>query len=155
MKLYKKIKLSSSFTILVLFMSVFFQNCGQGQLVTRDIQTLANSQDQASNVDPGSQLPPDNTDPGSNPPAGVTNFAELSWDASMDSSVVGYKIYYGKSPTNYTSSINVGMTSNASQPNYKIENLEKGVRYYFAIKAYDVTSTESDFSDQVFKDIQN
>lgn len=150
MTIYRKLKLSSSFFIVMVFISVFFQNCGRGQMVTRDFQTNLGTQDQASTQDPGGSNTPDN----SNNPSGTTNFAELSWDASLDANVVGYKVYYGKNPNNYTTSIDVGLTANASQPNYKIENLDKGSRYYFAVKAYDTSSIESDFSDSVFKDIQ-
>lgn len=84
------------------------------------------------------------------PPPPATNFANLAWDANTESDLAGYKVYYGKTPGAYTSSLNVGLLSS---PAYTISNLDKGVRYFFAVKAYNSSGLESSFSSEVFKDI--
>lgn len=57
----------------------------------------------------------------------------LAWDPSIGAT--GYKLYYGTQSSNYASVVVAGInTSN------KISTLTPGVRYYFAVTAYNATS---------------
>ena len=66
----------------------------------------------------------------------------LAWDNSQDSSVIGYKIYYGVQSGVYTNSFSVGNTLTVT-----ITNLSTNVNYYFAATAYDSDYVESIFSN--------
>jgi hypothetical protein len=68
----------------------------------------------------------------------------LAWNASADTNVVGYNVYYGTSSGAYTSKIDVGGATNAT-----INNLTEGVTYYFAATAYNIIGLESDYSAEV------
>ena len=68
----------------------------------------------------------------------------LAWGASADSSVVGYRVYWGGASAHYTNVVDVGeVTSNA------VANLQPGATYYFAVTAYDNTDLESLFSNEL------
>lgn len=68
----------------------------------------------------------------------------LVWNPSPDTSVTGYRIYYGVTPGQYTNSIAVGnVTSNS------VSGLVTGVTYYFATTAYDATGVQSPFSNEI------
>jgi len=70
--------------------------------------------------------------------------ANLAWDASASSSVGGYKVAYGQTSGNYTSTIDVGNTTTSA-----VSGLQAGTKYYFAVKAYDSTKTvESAYSNE-------
>jgi hypothetical protein len=71
--------------------------------------------------------------------------ATLSWDASAESTPVGYRVHYGQASGNYSSSIDVGL-----QTTHTISNLQDGT-YYFAATSYDVDKIESRFSNEVSK----
>lgn len=71
--------------------------------------------------------------------------ATLSWDASAESTPVGYRVHYGQASGNYSSSIDVGL-----QTTHTISNLQDGT-YYFAATSYDVDKIESGFSNEVSK----
>lgn len=66
----------------------------------------------------------------------------LAWDASSGP-VAGYRLYYGQESGNYTSAIDAGI-----QTTYTVVDLQDGVRYYFALKAYDSSGNESGFSNE-------
>jgi len=68
----------------------------------------------------------------------------IAWDANTEADLAGYKIYYGTGSRNYTTSEDVG---NATS--YTITNLDEGVTYYFAAKAYDTSQNESDYSAEL------
>lgn len=71
----------------------------------------------------------------------------LAWDANTESTLGGYKVYYGQASGNYTSNMDVG-----NQTTYTVANLQDGATYYFAVKAYDsARTTESGFSNEVSK----
>jgi len=74
-----------------------------------------------------------------------TGVAKLTWDVTP-SVATGYKVYYGSSPKNYSSSIAVGMV-----PSFTV-NLPPGT-YYFAVTAYDSSGNESGYSNEVSKTI--
>lgn len=92
--------------------------------------------------------------------------ATLNWDAPTTNfdagqtpltDLSGYKIYYGTSSANYTTVIDIGMPScqisgSTTVCTHTIGNLGKG-SYYFAVKAYDTSNNESEYSDEVSKTI--
>ena len=84
--------------------------------------------------------------------AAVPDVAILSWDAPAASLIVGYKIYYGTASKNYFQiagqGIDVGNVTTRT-----ITGLVRGTRYYFVVTAYDAAPLESNFSNEVFKDI--
>ena len=67
----------------------------------------------------------------------------LAWDASA-STVNGYVIYYGTSPSSLTTAIDVG-----NQTSYPVDGLTAGVRYYFEVRAYNAQGVFSNPSNQV------
>ncbi len=75
--------------------------------------------------------------------AGSNSNVPLVWDPSADANVAGYRIYYGLSSHNYTSSFDVGKVTSATI------TLPSGTRtYYFAATTYDATGAESDYSNE-------
>jgi hypothetical protein len=69
--------------------------------------------------------------------------APLVWNPSVDSNVIGYKIYYGVASNVYIYSVDVGNVTNAV-----ISGLTENIAYYFAAKSYDVFGNESVFSGE-------
>ncbi len=67
----------------------------------------------------------------------------LVWDSGADSNVAGYKIYYGTTSHNYTSSVDVGKVTQAS-----IAIPSGNKTYYFAATTYDASGLESDYSNE-------
>ncbi len=67
----------------------------------------------------------------------------LTWNASTDTNVVGYKIYYGGASQTYTNSLDVGNVTNAVVP-----GLVAGTTYYFAATTYTSAGLESKFSNE-------
>src|SRR5262245_14388833 len=65
----------------------------------------------------------------------------LAWDASPDQ-VSGYRVSYGTTPGNYTTTVDVGnvLTWQTNLP---------GAQYYFAVRAYDASGNLSPFSLEV------
>jgi hypothetical protein len=79
----------------------------------------------------------------------------LSWvppttktDGTPLTDLAGYKIYFGTNSGNYTQNIDVGNVTS-----YTVTNLSAGTAYYFATTAYDASSNESSFSNEVSKTI--
>ena len=68
----------------------------------------------------------------------------IAWDANTESDLAGYKFFYGTASGNYDFSVDVG---NATS--YTVANLEEGVTYYFAAKAYNTSYSESAFSEEL------
>jgi len=68
----------------------------------------------------------------------------LAWDANTEDDLKGYIIYYGASSRNYSNSIDVGDTTQ-----YTISDLQEGVTYYMAAKAYDYEDNQSGFSAEL------
>jgi hypothetical protein len=66
----------------------------------------------------------------------------LGWDPS-ESSVIGYKMYYGKTEGDYDYSVDVGNFTSCT-----ISGLEEGATYYFAVTAYNDIG-ESDYSNEI------
>ena len=77
----------------------------------------------------------------------------ISWETNtladgttIDSSVTGYRVYYGTSSRNYPNSISVGKVMSST-----ISGLTKGTKYYIAIKAEDTSGNLSGYSAEVTK----
>ncbi len=69
--------------------------------------------------------------------------AKLVWNPSPDTTVAGYRIYYGVTPLQYTNSLVVGNVTNAI-----IAGLANGVTYYFAVAAYTTNDVQSSYSNE-------
>jgi hypothetical protein len=69
----------------------------------------------------------------------------LEWDPNPEPDIAGYEVHYGVNSGDYSEMIDVvgGVTS------CTIGNLETGVTYYFAAKAYNTAGYRSDYSDEV------
>jgi hypothetical protein len=72
------------------------------------------------------------------------SYVDLRWDLSDEESLSGYNIYYGKTSGQYSRKKTVARVNS-----YRIDNLNNGEVYYFAITAYDNLGRESDYSDEV------
>src|SRR2546426_2895433 len=72
----------------------------------------------------------------------------LAWDANTDSDLAGYKLYYSISSGSYQSSVDVGNVTS-----YTLSGLLEGQIYYFAATAYNLSGSESGFSNEVSKAI--
>ncbi len=69
---------------------------------------------------------------------------KLAWDPPTGPVPAGYKVYYGPAAGNYPSSVDVGSTTS-----YTVSGLTEGATYHFAAADYDVSHTESGFSNDV------
>jgi fibronectin type 3 domain-containing protein len=86
----------------------------------------------------------------------VGGSATLSWDAPqtyvdgrpLGDALGGFKVYYGTSSRNYTHVVDVGKATT-----YKVTGLSPAT-YYFAVTAYDRSGNESDYSNEVSKEIR-
>ncbi|MDR3558947.1 MAG: fibronectin type III domain-containing protein [Candidatus Pacebacteria bacterium] len=76
--------------------------------------------------------------------------ATVAWTASTDPTVTGYKVYYGTSTGNYTSSLDVGNVTQCTIP-----SLPKGQTIYAAVTAYDGTSESSYSSELIINFIED
>ena len=80
--------------------------------------------------------------------------ATLTWNASTDPRVVGYRVYYGTASRTYVQARNEGIKLGLVTT-YTVTGLEAGKRYYFAVTAFKPPSPEVDespYSNEVFKD---
>lgn len=68
----------------------------------------------------------------------------LAWDPSPDESVVGYYLYTGTEPGQYTAHEDLGDRTTTA-----VSGLTKGVTYYFAVTAYNAEGLESDPSNEI------
>ena len=80
-----------------------------------------------------------------------TGQTTLSWNApttNMDGTpltdLAGYKVYYGQTSGSYSTIIDVG-----NQTDHTLTGLTVEQPYYFAIKAYDSSGSESPFSSEI------
>jgi hypothetical protein len=84
--------------------------------------------------------------------AAASTTATLAWDAVTHPDLRGYRVYIGTAPRTYLqvngNGVNVGIVTT-----YTLTGLSAGTRYYFAVTAYDRSNNESDFSNEVFKDV--
>jgi hypothetical protein len=78
----------------------------------------------------------------------TTGAIRLAWDASPDSSVGGYWVYYGDRSGIYQSYADTGAVS-TTPVSFTLTGLAKGQTYYIVVSAYDPYRDESDFSNEV------
>lgn len=78
---------------------------------------------------------------------GDSGARDFTWDASPEPDLAGYKIYRGTASGVYTTSVDVGNVTS-----YTWTDLPDGT-LYFAIVAYDTSSNESDYSDEIVETI--
>ena len=69
----------------------------------------------------------------------------VEWDRNPEDDVAGYRIHYGIRSRLYTSTIDVGDTTE-----FTITDLENGSMYFFAVSAYDSAGNESLKSDEIY-----
>lgn len=82
--------------------------------------------------------------------AGTTGTATLSWNASPDSDLAGYKVYRATVSGAYGAPIaTIGKTTTS----YVATGLQPGTTYFFVISAYDSAGNESSYSNEVSKSI--
>ena len=79
--------------------------------------------------------------------------ATLSWVASSDSSVTGYRIYYGNASRTYNQPMGSGVNA-GKVTTFTVSNLQRGPVYYFSVTAVDASGNESAYSNEVMKMIQ-
>jgi len=71
----------------------------------------------------------------------------LAWDPVANTSVSGYRLYYGPSPLNYTNFVGVAGRTNVT---CVVSNLVRGSTYYFAVTSYIATNgLESLYSEEI------
>ena len=107
------------------------------------------ARDAAGNISPNSATASVTT--GDTPPP-PSNSAGLTWDSVTDPNLSGYRLYFGTAPGTYLQSVGQG-TSVGNVTTYTMTGLASGSRYYFAVTAFDTLGIESDYSNEVFKDI--
>ena len=74
----------------------------------------------------------------------------MSWTASPDVSVTGYRVYYGTASGAYSQPRGSGlMTGNVTS--WTLSGLNSGTLYYFAVTAIDSTGKESVYSNEASK----
>ena len=83
---------------------------------------------------------------GSNDKPGASK--TVSWTAVPDSSVLGYKLYWGTVSHQYDSTVDVGSTVS-----YTVSGLRQGTTYFFAVSAYNAGG-EGALSAEVSSDVQ-
>ena len=68
----------------------------------------------------------------------------LTWDASSDPTVAGYKVRYGTTSENPSQTIDVGKKTTVT-----VSNLNDGTTYYFKVASYTAAGVESQASDDI------
>ncbi len=68
----------------------------------------------------------------------------VSWSPNSEADLLGYKIYWGSTSGNYSNIKDVGKVTSD-----RISDLAEGIKYFFAVTAYDTAYNESDFSVEV------
>jgi hypothetical protein len=72
------------------------------------------------------------------------NAPTVNRDSSPLQDLAGYKLYYGESSGNYTTSIDVGTPTT-----FTLQGLKVGHTYYIAVSAYDTAGNESVLSTEL------
>jgi hypothetical protein len=79
--------------------------------------------------------------------------ATLSWVAPSDQRVRGYRVYVGSASGSYFLPKGAGLDVGAATT-YRVEYLNAGKTYYFAVTAYDEVGNESGYSNEAAKSIR-
>lgn len=82
--------------------------------------------------------------------ATAADTANLTWNASTESDLAGYKVYRGTASGTYGAPLATLPKTTAS---YTTTGLQTGTTYFFAITSYDSSGNESTFSNEVSKSI--
>ena len=90
--------------------------------------------------------------PRSTPPPPPSNSVALAWDAVTIPNLSGYRVYFGTAPGTYLQPLGQGI-SVGNVTTYTMTGLASGTRYYFVVTDYDTLGGESDYSNEVFKDV--
>jgi hypothetical protein len=69
----------------------------------------------------------------------------LAWDPVPEPQAIGYKLLYGTSSGNYTTTITLGL-----QTTYIVTGLADGTTYYFAVQSFDASGNASPLSQELF-----
>jgi hypothetical protein len=77
-------------------------------------------------------------------PTKAANILNLTWNAILDTNVVGFKIYYGTVSQQYTNEFDAGNATSAS-----ISGFTPGNTYFFAATSYNADGYESAYSTEV------
>ena len=77
-------------------------------------------------------------------PAQATQSVGLAWDPSPDTDIATYRVYYGLSSGDRSSSIQVGNVTSATVP-----NLTDGSTYFFVVTAVNTAALESEPSNEI------
>ena len=80
------------------------------------------------------------------------NTVNLAWDAITASTLGGYRVYYGTAPGIYVQAAGVGINV-GKVTTYTVTGLTSGTRFYFVVRAYDLSNAESPNSNEVFADV--
>jgi len=82
--------------------------------------------------------------------------ATVSWNANSEPDLAGYNIYYGTTSRNgssvkpYPGSTMVSVTGTTTKA---FTGLTEGATYYFSVTAYDNSNNESEYSQEVVKEV--
>jgi len=87
----------------------------------------------------------------------ITGKANLSWNASSESDIKGYRIYYGPEKRKgdcpkdggYMKKVDVG-----NNTSYQLYNLKDSSTYYFSVTSYNTSGKESCFSSEMSKTVR-
>ena len=105
------------------------------------------ARDAAGNISPNSTSVSVTT-----PTPPPSNSASLEWDSVTALNLSGYRVYFGTAPGTYLQSLGQGI-SVGDVTDYTMIGLASGSRYYFAVTAFDTSSQESPYSNEVLRDI--
>lgn len=73
-----------------------------------------------------------------------SGYVDLKWLKTADMNVKGYNLYYGKTSGEYSRRRSIELADQ-----YRLDGLNNGEVYYFALTAFDAQNKESDYSDEV------
>jgi hypothetical protein len=81
----------------------------------------------------------------------------LGWDPNSETNISGYGVYYKRiadgPPYELYGYVTIEELSDDQAPTFTVAGLEKGVRYWFAVTAYNTLGNESGFSNSVCSEI--
>ena len=90
-------------------------------------------------------------EPSAPPPASEPfGSATLSWDAVVDDTVSGYRVYHGQAAGSYAQAPGEGANAGTAT-SFVVAGLQKGVTYYFTVTSVDTQGRESVYSNEVSK----
>lgn len=86
------------------------------------------------------------------PPAPTLGTASLQWDPVSASDLAGYRVYFGTASRSYSQARGAGADAGRTA-SFTVNNLQRGITYYFAVTSYDFAGNESAYSAEVTKRI--